>query len=152
MPSKSPTPRLGVTGRAYLLLARAGQWADVKLQDGSHAFAIPSESEPGKYHISNGRACTCPAFLGPVHVSGSARPCKHMICVSLHQQTVRDSLAELAQVAPHDDRQANRAFERRYLAARHYRQLAQEVLASTLTERQRRAAKYADIFQEYMDA
>lgn len=134
--------------RARILLAEVGQWGDVRLRDGTLAYAIPSQSRPGVYHISNGSACDCPAFSKVLEYSGSAPACKHMLAVQLHNAEIMAMLPALR-----GDEVVSRAEERAVLARDVYRPAAQEILSAAmapLTARRRAnmARKYHEIFRE----
>jgi hypothetical protein len=146
----TPAPKFTADERALILLADVGQWGDVKLQDGSHAYAIPSESRPGVYHISNGKGCDCPAFSKVVDYSGTAPACKHMLAVQRHNVEI---LAMLPTLRPDGD-MPTRAEERAQLARDVYRPAAQEILTAAMAPLTRRrqanmARKYHQIFDTW---
>jgi hypothetical protein len=58
-------------GKALALFARYQDWQQAKLKDGRSVFAIPA-SEPGAFHFSNGRDCSCQDR------QRSRNVCKHM--------------------------------------------------------------------------
>jgi hypothetical protein len=63
-------------GRALALFARHTEWQQGKTKDGRSFFAIPG-SEPGLYHLTDARDCSCPDRQQRQTV------CKHMRAVRL---------------------------------------------------------------------
>jgi hypothetical protein len=49
--------------RVNLLCAAAPAWGKVRsLETGEVAFAVPSQTVPGKYHLTDGITCDCKGF------------------------------------------------------------------------------------------
>jgi hypothetical protein len=83
------------TIRAIELAAEADQWLSGRNRGGEDVYAVPSQSESGRYYIVTSSSCDCPDFRhnGPAAETASAaseqRPCKHILAVRLHSELVR---------------------------------------------------------------
>ncbi len=64
--------------KALAIAAEAGQWARCRRRDGSKAYAVPSQSAPGLYHVADINTCTCPDF------ERRRQPCKHVLAIRIY--------------------------------------------------------------------
>jgi hypothetical protein len=81
--------------KAIEIAAGAGQWLKCRTRDGRKLYAVPSQSEPGVYHLTDAQSCDCQDFkrhgLSGVRLghTGEHRPCKHILAVRLHCELVK---------------------------------------------------------------
>lgn len=72
------------TIRALELAAQAEYWLKGANPRGEEVFGLPSQSEPGQYHIvTDAETCTCPDFVQ------RGVPCKHVLAVRLYSELMR---------------------------------------------------------------
>jgi predicted nucleic acid-binding Zn finger protein len=74
--------------RADVHYARRAQWLHVTLRrQGTRAFGIASLSEPHRFYVCDGQACSCPDYrfhgLASVRIghAGVHQPCSHVLAV-----------------------------------------------------------------------
>src|SRR5207249_1346666 len=74
-PRTRPIDPVAQQARVNLLVAAQPLWTKVRnRQTGEVAYAIPSQSQPNKYHLCDGQTCDCRSFV-------YRRQCAHLAAV-----------------------------------------------------------------------
>jgi len=88
--------------KAVAIATNAGQWLKVRGHDGSKAYGVPSQCQPGIYYLTTTTSCTCPDFRrrglsrGRIGQGGAHLACKHILAVRLHCELAREQEASSA--------------------------------------------------------
>jgi hypothetical protein len=110
--------------KALEIAAGAGQWIKCRTRNGQKAYAVPSQSKPGVYHLVDASECDCQDFRrnglngARIGQTGGHQHCKHILAVRLHcelvkAQQVQPKRRQLPTVLPPlTDAQATRIFGR----------------------------------------
>ncbi len=64
--------------KALDILQTADRWLRIRVAEGQHIYAVPSQSAPGAAYVTDTDTCTCPDF------ERRQEPCKHVLAVRLH--------------------------------------------------------------------
>ena len=89
------------TIKALEIAADAAHWIKCRTRDGRKLYAVPSQSKPGVYHLTDAQSCDCQDFkrhgLSGARLghAGEHRACKHVLAVRLHCELVRAQQAQL---------------------------------------------------------
>lgn len=81
--------------KALEIAAGAGQWIKCRTRDGQTLYAVPSQSKPGAYHLTDPQSCDCQDFkrhgLSGARLghAGEHRACKHVLAVRLYAELVK---------------------------------------------------------------
>jgi hypothetical protein len=75
----TPNPR---ADRARFVAAGANGWLKVRSKDGRKFYGVPSQSQPGRYFLTDTRTCDCPSYRW-------TGDCKHRQAVVLWVARVR---------------------------------------------------------------
>ena len=95
------TPEQRRAAKAQAILADSGQWGRGSFRDGRPFYAVPSQCQPGLFHMTDGRECTCQDFRR------HGGPCKHARAVAAFQALS----AQPAPVAPRQQPQERACVE-----------------------------------------